>query len=505
MPRLCELLESRTLFSAPDLLALAHDLGGDGPESIIGTATDRQGNFYVAGTFTGRRDFDLSPQGLLRLTASRLPGDIFVAKYAPSGHPFWVRQYTGNHQPFLHKFAIDRGGNVLLAGDFAGTVDFDPSPTSHHTLTADYAQGFVCKLDAQGNFLFANAFGFKRQDETIYGLTADDQGNFFVMGVSQPPQSVYFASIGDPITPPILITTSDTFLIKYNAKGVSQWQKRLNHSIAKLQPDAIIADHQGNLFVTVDQSGAVLDYDPARRGGNVVGTTTVLGKFSAAGDLIFAAPFHNVPSHRFASSLAVDNFNNLFVAGSFASDVDFDLSPRHQRILKPLGQDSADAFIARYSPTGALAWAQRTGGEGTELVFSLALDSKGNPSIAGSFQGTADFNPTNRIFRLTSKTALVEDIFVASFTRDGAFTGAQQISGDNYDSQPQIAYGANDDLWVSGIFNGTIDVDPSVAGVHNFTSGKFDTDVFFLRLTHTPKALPPESPANSLGDPRTQS
>ena len=501
MSRLTERLESRTLFSAPDLLALSHDFGGDGPESIIGTATDQQGNFYVAGTFTGRRDFDLSPQGLLRLTASRVSGDIFVAKYAPSGHPFWVRQYTGNNQPMLQKFAVDRAGNVLLAGVFGGTVDFDPSPTADFKLTASGA--FVSKLDTNGNFLFVNRLRARHPSQNVYGLAVDDQGNFFVAGISEEPQPAFPVDFTNPVAPPLLITPSDTFIIKYNAKGMSQWQKILPDNLFAVRPNAVVADHQGNLFFTADQ-GSTVDYDPARRSGIVRGYTTVLGKYDSAGNLLFAAPFGNIPTLHFASSLAVDSANNLFVAGSFARETDFDLSPRRQRVLKPLGQDGTDAFVARYSPNSELAWAQRTGGEGTDLFFSLALDSNGNPSIAGSFQGTADFNPTNRVFRLASKTPLFEDIFVAHFSRDGAFTGAQQFGGDKYDSQPQIVYGANDDLWVTGLFNGTIDIDPTVA-VQNFTSGEFDTDVFILRLIHGPKALVQESPANFLGDPRTRS
>jgi hypothetical protein len=51
--------------------------------------------------------------------------------------------------------AVDGAGNVLLTGDFDGTVDFGGGPLT----SAGSDDIFVAKLDAQGNHLWSKRFG----------------------------------------------------------------------------------------------------------------------------------------------------------------------------------------------------------------------------------------------------------------------------------------------------------------------------------------------------------
>ncbi len=52
------------------------------------------------------------------------------------------------------------------------------------------------------------------------------------------------------------------------------------------------------------------------------------------------------------------------------------------------------AFVRKFSPTGALVWADQIGpGTGEALGFGVATDSAGNAYVCGSFAGIVDFGP----------------------------------------------------------------------------------------------------------------
>lgn len=104
-------------------------LRGPDPEGIDGIGVDSSGNVYVAGVFSDTASFgnsDLTP-----MTAF----DKFVTKLDSAGNFVWARdlgadstiQETGEAFPHpLYGFAVDSSDNVYVAGNFTGTVNFDP-------------------------------------------------------------------------------------------------------------------------------------------------------------------------------------------------------------------------------------------------------------------------------------------------------------------------------------------------------------------------------------------
>jgi hypothetical protein len=91
--------------------------GGDGPGHVI-VALDAQGNVYVSGGFTGTWDF-----GGGTLTAKG-KSDAFLAKLDPAGNYLWARSYGQGDGQAAAQIAVDAGGHVLLAASFLGTIDF---------------------------------------------------------------------------------------------------------------------------------------------------------------------------------------------------------------------------------------------------------------------------------------------------------------------------------------------------------------------------------------------
>lgn len=69
--------------------------------------------------FQGIADFDPGP-GIYNLTLST----PFISKLDSNGNFLWAKSFYGASQAYA--LEIDHSGNVVVAGTFGNTVDFDP-------------------------------------------------------------------------------------------------------------------------------------------------------------------------------------------------------------------------------------------------------------------------------------------------------------------------------------------------------------------------------------------
>lgn len=105
---------------------------GGGEISGSSIATNRDGEIYTTGYFSGTADFDVStlPADTFKLTA---PGvwwatDSYVAKYDSLGNFVWAFQIGGANVDRGKGITADTSGNIWSTGYFgSGNVDFDPT------------------------------------------------------------------------------------------------------------------------------------------------------------------------------------------------------------------------------------------------------------------------------------------------------------------------------------------------------------------------------------------
>ena len=155
-------------------------------------------------------------------------------------------------------------------------------------------------------------------------------------------------------------------------------------------------------------------------------------------------------------AVTTDAAGNVYVAGYFGGTADFDSGPG---VYNLTSTDAIDIVVAEYSPVGALVWARSIDGEGLEDVVSgIAVDAQGSVFMAGSFEGTADFDPGSGIANLTS--AGDTDAFVCKLDSAGNYLWAKQFGGDQADNASGIALGPDGTVYTTGGFLGTVDFDP---------------------------------------------
>ncbi|MBX2964146.1 MAG: gliding motility-associated C-terminal domain-containing protein [Cyclobacteriaceae bacterium] len=167
--------------------------------------------------------------------------------------------------------------------------------------------------------------------------------------------------------------------------------------------------------------------------------------------------------------LAVDASGNVFTIGFFTTTADFDPGAG---VLNLTSAGGRDVFITKFDPNGNLIWARQIGGTGEDQGTAVAIDHLGNIYMAGTFNGTVDFDPGPATFNLTAASG---GGFLVKWDVNGNFLWANQ-TGAPY----RIALDGSGNIHLSGFFNGTVDFDPGT-GVFNLTSAG-SRDIFITKL-----------------------
>ena len=144
----------------------------------------------------------------------------------------------------------------------------------------------------------------------------------------------------------------------------------------------------------------------------------------------------------------------------------------------PASLVQAESFARPLPANGAFALAKSMGGAGTQMSFSIAVDSSGNIYTTGSFYSTTDFDPGAGIANLIS--AGERDIFISKLDSNGNFIWAKRLGGTSIDIGKGITVDSSGNVYTTGQFLDTVDFDPG-AGIANLVSAG-NADIFVSKL-----------------------
>ena len=254
-----------------------------------------------------------------------------------------------------------------------------------------------------------------------------------------------------------------------------QWARHFE-GINLIEGYAIAVDNSGNVYTSGVFSGTG-DFDP---GSGVANLTSAgfqdifISKLDASGNFVWAKQMGGA-EFDFGLSVEVDAAGNLYTTGAFSGTVDFDPGVGVSN-LTSFG--SSDIFVSKLDPSGNFIWVKQLGGIDYEQANSIVLDLSGNIFIAGSFEGTADFDPGSGTNNLTPVAA--GDIYICKLDASGNFGWVKQIGGNGFDFCGSLDIDASGNLYFAGAFEGAVDFDPG-AGNTTLTAAGF-SDSFVSKL-----------------------
>ncbi len=405
-----------TKFAADGTYLWARRWGRSGTESLSALKVDSQGNVYTVGAVQiGTIDFDPGP-GTFNLTSAG--NSAYVSKLDTNGNFVWAclansSDSSTSSAKMATALAVDHSGNLLITGQFPGTVDFDPGAGVANLTSSNSTDIFVWKLTTSGQYVSARCAGGLLLD-IGNGIAVDSTDNIYVTGTFgnivdfDPGAGTFNMNAG---------SFDDGFVWKLDASGNFVWVQQLASTDSFTATDVEI-DSADNVLVTGGFYNTV-DFDPGAGTYQLTSTgnyDVFVVQLTSAGNFNWARAVGGV-GQDLGARLAFDSQDNVVVVGQHCQSADFDPGPSTFVLPGGLGLTQPDAFVVRLTNSGNLidAWSTVVAGfTSGNVATAIAVAPSGDMYVSGFFSNTADFDTGPGVFNLTAPGSTgVTDAFVA--------------------------------------------------------------------------------------------
>ncbi len=320
-------------------LIWAKRIGGSYDDLVRSMVLDNAGNMYTTGSFRSSVDFD--PGTGTSILSSAGNTDIYVSKLDSSGNLKWVRRAGSNSLSVDAGYAIrqDASGNLLIAGCYTMTADFNPGSGVANLSCLGYSDMFVWKLTENGNYIWAKSFGSNTATAftNAKAVTIDVDDNIYVMGTFS--DTVDF----DPDTTIANLSTtanSAVFVLKLNTTGSYVWAETFVADYY-FYCNSLADDGAGNLYLTGSFLGKV-DFDPGAGNVELTASTSYedifICKLDSAGTFEWA---HQMGGGMWdvGNCIITDASDNIYTTGYFRDTIDASPGPGSHNLLSGVGSD----------------------------------------------------------------------------------------------------------------------------------------------------------------------
>jgi hypothetical protein len=230
----------------------------------------------------------------------------------------------------------------------------------------------------------------------------------------------------------------------------------------------ICTDINGNSYVTgyFNDTATFSNIVLTSRGNTETDHDIFAGKLDPSGNWQWVAHAKSVKDCQ-GLDISVDSANNSYITGYFRDTISFDN-------INLSTSDKEEIFVAKLNPNGSFLWTIQAGNMNeSDRGKSIKVDCDGNSYVSGSFRGMATFGTIT----LTSDGTNQPNIFIAKVDTDGNWTWVTRAGGISPDSGEGISLDCDNNVYVTGYFNGT-----ATFGTTILTGNNLSEDAFVAKL-----------------------
>jgi hypothetical protein len=299
----------------------------------------------VAGDFESTVTFD-DDWGTSNDSRTAVGDDAFITKINADGSYGWTRTFGGSGTDGALAVAVDGNSNVYVGGGFVGTADFRADwggTADNKTAVHASGNGFVTKINADGSYGWTRIYGGSSWT-AIQALAADGSGNAYAVGYYQ--ATLDFAADFGSADPKLCFGPDDAFLTRIDADGSYGWTRRVGGT-GQDRGHAVAVDGSGNVALAGSMWGTVnfeLDWGGTDQRVSLGSSDAFVTLVLADGSYGWTYRFGGTGTEE-ALDLAFDGNQNLYVAGRFASTVNFALEWGGSDSKTPV--NASDAFLTK--------------------------------------------------------------------------------------------------------------------------------------------------------------
>jgi hypothetical protein len=393
-------------------------LGGPGADVARSVAVATDGRVMVVGSGTaGFQCVNGLVQGAF--TTSR---DIVMATLAADGRceRLTIIGGAGNDEARAVGLGSNTGTDVFITGVFQGPVDFDPSATDvslQPFAPSDPADVFVARYSFDGALRWVVPMAGRGSDQA-WALAVDNVqgvvvGGGFTDTIDVDPSSAQrrLGSLGQ----------GDVFVASLSPQGTFRWGDRMGGLTTDLISPHALAITTGKDVLVGGQFGGTMIL------GNGLGVVPVVSLGGSDGFVVQIAS-SGIPLGGFQVGGPGDDTvlgliaagSDVVISGGFQGRVDFSrgISTRVLIASSPAASLGSDLFLARYSLSGVLAWAQwpRPAAAPSVRATGQLMMSGSTAWVTGRFFGTLNADPGTGFATLAS--AGFTDVLLARYSMD---------------------------------------------------------------------------------------
>ncbi|MGV9011378.1 MAG: T9SS type A sorting domain-containing protein [Flavobacteriales bacterium] len=281
--------------------------------------------------------------------------------------------------------------------------------------------------------------------EEARGIVAGPNGNVYITGefsdtVDFDPGPGTYELISQGYT--------DAFVACYANNGEFKWAIGMGGALDS-QGYGITITPDGRVLATGIFNGSI-DLDPGPGTLNKVSGgfyDVYLCSFDLEGNLQWGMTIGG-PYNEETRSVSSDEEGNAYIVGEISGAFDADPGPG---VTMVDSHGSFDGMVAKYSPTGALVWAQAIGGAGDDRAYDVAVNGGSNVYITGYFADSVDFDAGPDVHSYFAPNTWSNG-FLLCLQQDGTFQWAANMGGDGTDSGRGVAIGPDGNVVVTGRF-----------------------------------------------------
>lgn len=357
------------------------------------------------------------------------------------------KEYDGNAQDI----ATDALGNVYITGTFSSSTIKFGDIILNKVSASSGTDVFIAKFDKNGNVLWAkNTSILKYVQGSSIAIATDANSNVFITGAFDVAAANFNGTI---LTHTSVGSSSDIFIVKYDAQGNLLWAKNTGYTNTVWVYD-IATDTKGNALITGSFSNAPLAF------GNIsipsfANVNPFLVKYDPSGNVIWAkgatqTKFSGVTVWGYG--VATDANDNIFITGDYAKTSSSNLS--FGKYSLPIC-NGRNLYVVKYDNLGNELWAKASAGNtygGVQATgFDVTADLNGNCIVTGSFNiPTINFGTIT----LTNSSTIndISEIFVLKYNSSGNEVWAKKAGGTSDDEGHKISTDKDGNTYVTGYF-----------------------------------------------------
>lgn len=421
------------------VFSFSQDYWGSNTESeftneAMDLAIDAAGNAYTCGYITGETAFDMN----IVFQSAQGNGDIYVAKYNPSGNLVWVKKFGGSFSDRAYALALDQSGNVYVTGQYFGSVNFGTITLQSNANSKDI---FILKLNSLGDVIWAKTEGGSGA-ENVYDIALDGLDNVIITGQFSGAGVLQNQNYQSDINPQLNQDSYDLFVAKYTSSGNPLWVQ-VGNAIYEDRGMALGTDSQNNIYLsgqfsdTLTFAGQIYN----NNGYNV----GFLCQLNANGQVQWFNYLR--ASMVLPYNLTVSDLNEVYLTGDYRGNLLYLIQNQSNSISNPY---TNKIFVLKTNSSGAFQWGKSLGSESELSARAIAIDAQKNAYITGYFScALSELHP---LASSQFNSVGFRDIYMWSLSNLGTTNYAKQIGGKKDDIGRSVAVRSGNDVVTCGSY-----------------------------------------------------